>query len=32
MVNEKQLGYWVGLMKDQDMLKTSIDVAKLIAK
>jgi len=31
-VNEKQLGYWVGLMKDQDMLKTSIDVAKLIAK
>ena len=32
MVNEKQLGYWVGLMKDQDMLKTPIDVAKLIAK
>ena len=32
MVNEKQLGYWVSLMKDQDMLKTSIDVAKLIAK
>ena len=32
MVNEKQLGYWVGLMKDQDMLKTQIDVAKLIAK
>lgn len=31
-VNEKQLGYWVGLMKDQDMLKTPIDVAKLIAK
>lgn len=31
-VSEKQLGYWVGLMKDQDMLKTSIDVAKLIAK
>ena len=31
-VNERQLGYWVGLMKDQDMLKTSIDVAKLIAK
>jgi NitT/TauT family transport system substrate-binding protein len=32
LVNEKQLGYWVGLMKDQDMLKTPIDVAKLIAK
>jgi len=32
MVNEKQLGYWIGLMKDQDMLKTPIDVAKLIAK
>ena len=32
IVNEKQLGYWVGLMKDQDMLKTPIDVAKLIAK
>ena len=32
MVNEKQLGYWVGLMKDQDMLKTPIDVAKLIVK
>ncbi|MGK6310790.1 ABC transporter substrate-binding protein [Variovorax sp. DT-64] len=31
-VSEKQLGYWVGLMKDQDMLKTPIDVAKLIAK
>ncbi|MBT2335738.1 ABC transporter substrate-binding protein [Variovorax paradoxus] len=31
-VNEKQLGYWVGLMKDQDMLKTPIDIAKLIAK
>ncbi|CAN7156603.1 ABC transporter substrate-binding protein [Variovorax paradoxus] len=31
-VSEKQLGYWVGLMKDQDMLKTSIDVGKLIAK
>ncbi len=31
-VTEKQLGYWVGLMKDQDMLKTPIDVAKLIAK
>lgn len=31
-VSEKQLGYWVGLMKEQDMLKTGIDVAKLIAK
>ncbi|QNK70443.1 ABC transporter substrate-binding protein [Variovorax sp. PAMC26660] len=32
MVSEKQLGYWTGLMKEQDMLKTNIDVAKLIAK
>ena len=31
-VSEKQLGYWTGLMKEQDMLKTDIDVAKLIAK
>jgi len=31
-VSEKQLGYWTGLMKEQDMLKTNIDVAKLIAK
>lgn len=32
VVTEKQLGYWVGLMKDQDMLKTTPDVAKLIVK
>lgn len=31
-VSEKQLGYWTGLMKEQDMLKTNIDVAKLIAR
>jgi NitT/TauT family transport system substrate-binding protein len=32
VVSEKQLAYWTGLMKDQDMLKTNIDVAKLVAK
>jgi len=32
VVTEKQLAYWTGLMKDQEMLKTSIDVAKLVAK
>jgi NitT/TauT family transport system substrate-binding protein len=32
VVTEKQLTYWVNLMKDQDMLKTVPDVAKLIAK
>jgi NitT/TauT family transport system substrate-binding protein len=32
VVTDRQLGYWTGLMKEQDMLKTSIDVAKLIAK
>jgi len=32
VVTEKQLAYWVGLMKDQDMLKTTPDVAKLIVK
>ena len=32
VVTEKQLSYWVGLMKDQDMLKTTPDVAKLIVK
>jgi NitT/TauT family transport system substrate-binding protein len=31
-VSEQQLAYWVGLMKEQDMLKSSIDVARLIAK
>ena len=32
LVSEKQLAYWVGLMKDQDMLKTSPDVARLVAR
>lgn len=32
LVSDKQLGYWVGLMKDQDMLKSDIKVATLIAK
>lgn len=31
-VSEKQVGYWVGLMKDQDLLKTNIDVGRLIVK
>ena len=32
LVTEKQLDYWVGLMKDQGMLKGSPQVASLIAK
>ncbi len=32
VVSDKQLAYWVGLMKDQEMLKTSVDVAKLIVR
>ena len=32
VVTDKQLAYWVGLMKDQEMLKTSVDVAKLIVR
>lgn len=32
VVTEKQLTYWVGLMNEQEMLKTRPDVAKLIAK
>ncbi|OAK64947.1 metal ABC transporter substrate-binding protein [Variovorax paradoxus] len=32
VVTDKQLAYWTGLMKEQDMLKTNIDVAKLVAK
>jgi NitT/TauT family transport system substrate-binding protein len=32
IVTEKQLAYWTGLMKEQDMLKTNIDVAKLVVK
>jgi NitT/TauT family transport system substrate-binding protein len=31
-VSEKQLAYWVGLMKEQEMLRTNLDVATLIAK
>jgi NitT/TauT family transport system substrate-binding protein len=31
-VSEKQLAYWVAVMKDQEMLKTSPVVAKLLAK
>ena len=32
VVSEKQLSYWVRLMKDQEMLKTEPKVAQLIAK
>ena len=32
LVADKQLAYWVGLMKEQDMLKNSLDVAKLVAR
>jgi NitT/TauT family transport system substrate-binding protein len=32
IVTEKQLNWWVGLMKEQDMLKTSLNVAQLIAR
>ena len=32
VVTDKQLSYWTGLMKEQEMLKTNIDVAKLVAK
>ncbi len=32
VVTDKQLAYWVGLMKDQDMLKGTPDVARLIAR
>ena len=32
IVTEKQLNYWVGLMKDQEMLKTMPNVAKLLVK
>ena len=32
IVTEKQLAYWVGLMKDQEMLKGSPDLATLIVK
>ena len=32
VVTVKELDYWVGLMKDQDMLKTSPNVASLLFK
>jgi NitT/TauT family transport system substrate-binding protein len=32
LVSDRQLAYWVGLMKDQDMLKTPVDVAKLVVR
>lgn len=32
VVTEKQLSWWVGLMKEQDMLKTNPNVAQLIVK
>jgi NitT/TauT family transport system substrate-binding protein len=32
LVSDAQLAYWVGLMKDQDMLKSPLDVTKLIVR
>ena len=32
LVSEKQLAYWVGLMKEQEMLKTQVDVSQLVVK
>ena len=32
IVTEKQLQYWVGLMKEQEMLKTELKLSTLIAK
>ena len=32
IVTDRQLAYWVGLMKDQEMLKSAPDVARLIAR
>jgi NitT/TauT family transport system substrate-binding protein len=32
IVNEKQLAYWVGLMQEQEMLKSKLDLASLIFK
>ena len=32
LINEGQLRWWIGMMNDQDMLKTKLDVSKLIAK
>ena len=30
LVNEKQLNYWVAMMKDQDMLKSELKVAQML--
>lgn len=32
VVTEKQLNWWVGLMKEQDMLKTTLNVSQLLVK
>ena len=32
IVTEKQLNYWVAVMKDQSMLKNPVNVAQLLAK
>jgi NitT/TauT family transport system substrate-binding protein len=32
VVTEKQLAWWVGLMNEQDMLKTKLNVAQLLVK
>jgi NitT/TauT family transport system substrate-binding protein len=32
VISPRQLTYWVDLMKEQEMLKTTLDVARLIAK
>ena len=32
VVTEKQLTWWLGMMKEQDMLKTTPNVAQLIVK
>lgn len=32
VVTDRQLAYWVGLMKDQEMLKSAPDVARLIVR
>jgi NitT/TauT family transport system substrate-binding protein len=32
VVTEKQLNWWIGLMKEQDMLKTTLNVSQLLVK
>ena len=32
LVSQAQVNYWLAMMKEQEMLKTSIDAAKLLAK